>query len=368
MSQAGNGDRLTKNGSHPLARDDDPRETAEWLESLDYVIQSGGPQRAAFLLERLKERAFRRGVPLRLRRHHALRQHHPRRPSSPPIPGDREIERKSRASSAGTPWPWWCGRTSESQGIGGHISTYASAATLYEVAFNHFFHGKRATSPRRPGLFPGPRRAGHLRPGVPARPAERAALEKLPPRAGPRRRAVVLSASLADARLLGVSHRLDGPGRRSWPSTRPGSIITWSIAASSPTPQARGSGPSWATANATSPRRWGPSRWPRREQLDNLIFVINCNLQRLDGPVRGNGKIIQELEGAFRGAGWNVIKVIWGSNWDPLLASDTRRPAGPPHGRGRRRRVSEIHRHARRVHPRALLRRRSAAAGDGRPT
>ena len=103
-----------------------------------------------------------------------------------------------------------------------------------------------------------------------------------------------------------------------------------------------------------------------RERLDNLIFVVNCNLQRLDGPVRGNGKIVQELEGAFRGAGWNVIKVLWGSDWDPLLAARHRRPAGPPHGRSRRRRVSEIHRHARRVHPRAFLRRRSAAAGDGR--
>ena len=90
----------------------------------------------------------------------------------------------------------------------------------------------------------------------------------------------------------------------------------------SSTPTTARSGPFWVTARWTSPSRWAPSRWPPRENLDNLIFVINCNLQRLDGPVRGNGKIIQELEAVFRGAGWNVIKVVWGSNWDPLLARD----------------------------------------------
>ena len=114
------------------------------------------------------------------------------------------------------------------------------------------------------------------------------------------------------------------------------------------------------------PEALGAITLAAREQLDNLIFVVNCNLQRLDGPVRGNGKIIQELEGAFRGAGWNVIKVIWGSEWDPLLARGYRRPVGAPHGRGGRRRVPKISRQPRQLHPQALLRRRSAAGGDGR--
>ena len=134
--------------------------------------------------------------------------------------------------------------------------------------------------------------------------------------------------------------------------------------AASRTPRSSTSGASSATAKPTSPKRSAPSRWPSREELDNLIFVINCNLQRLDGPVRGNGKIIQELEAAFRGAGWNVIKVIWGSDWDPLLAQRQDRPARQAHGRGRRRRISEIHRRAGRLHPRAFLRQVSRAAAS----
>ena len=114
------------------------------------------------------------------------------------------------------------------------------------------------------------------------------------------------------------------------------------------------------------PETLGAITLAAREGLDNLIFVINCNLQRLDGPVRGNGKIVQELEGAFRGAGWNVIKVLWGSDWDPLLAKDTdgllvRRMGEVVDGQ-----YAEVHGHARRLHPRAFLRRRSAAEGDGR--
>ena len=113
------------------------------------------------------------------------------------------------------------------------------------------------------------------------------------------------------------------------------------------------------------PESLGAISLAAREKLDNLIFVINCNLQRLDGPVRGNGQIIQELEAIFRGAGWNVIKVLWGCDWDPLLAARSRRPARQAHGRNRRRPVSEVRRRRRRLLPRALLRRRSAAARDG---
>ena len=114
------------------------------------------------------------------------------------------------------------------------------------------------------------------------------------------------------------------------------------------------------------PESMGALTLPVREKLDNLVFVVNCNLQRLDGPVRGNGKIIQELEAAFMGAGWNVIKVIWGSRWDPLLARDTTGPAAPRDGRVRRRRVPELQGQGRRVHARAFLRQVSRAQGNGR--
>ena len=131
-----------------------------------------------------------------------------------------------------------------------------------------------------------------------------------------------LSAPVADARLLAVPHRVDGPRPDHGASTRPASTATCTTAASQDTERRRASGPSSATASATNPKRSARITLAGREKLDNLTCVINCNLQRLDGPVRGNGKIIQELEGIFRGAGWNVIKVIWGSDWDPLLAAD----------------------------------------------
>ena len=129
-------------------------------------------------------------------------------------------------------------------------------------------------------------------------------------------------------------------------------------------PRAR-SGRFWATAKWTSPNPWARITLASREKLDNLIFVINCNLQRLDGPVRGNGKMIQELEAAFRGAGWNVIKLIWGGDWDALLARDTDRPAGKAHGRSGGRRIPDLRHAGRRLHPQAFLRQVPRAAGPG---
>ena len=217
----------------------------------------------------------------------------------------------------------------DEDGIGGHISTYASAATLYEVGFNHFFRGKHGRRSRGDhGLLPGPRRRRASTPARSSRAGSRdEQLENFRRELHARRRAVVLSAPVADAGLLGVPDGVDGPRARSWPSTRRASTATWRTAASS-TP----SDPKvWAflgDGETDEPEALGAITLASREKLDNLIFVINCNLQRLDGPVRGNGKIIQELEAVFRGAGWNVIKVIWGSDWDPLLAKDTRRPAG----------------------------------------
>ena len=211
MSQADDGCKLTNGVLPTLARDDDPRETAEWLEALDYVCQAEGRPRAQFLLERLKERAFRRGVPFVSSATTPYVNTIPA-DQQPAYPGDREMERKIKSIIRWNAMAMVVRANKESPGIGGHISTFASAATLYEVAFNHFLHGKQGAARARPGLLSGPRLAGHLCAGVPAGPDQRAATEEFPPRAGPRRRAVVVSAPLAHARLLGIPHRLDGPG------------------------------------------------------------------------------------------------------------------------------------------------------------
>ena len=159
----------------------------------------------------------------------------------------------------------------------------------------------------------------------------------------------------------GSSRRCRWAWARSTPSTRPGSTATWPTGAS-PTPAGRTCGASWATASATSPSPSAPCRSRAREGLDNLIFVVNCNLQRLDGPVRGNGKVIQELESVFRGAGWNVIKVVWGSRWDELLAADVDGRPRRPHEHHPRRRVPEVRGGGRGLRPGALLRRRPPPA------
>ena len=170
---------------------------------------------------------------------------------------------------------------------------------------------RRRQAGRRLRLLPGPRFARRVFPRVPRRPLEREASGKFPPRTARSPRAVVLSASLADAGLLAVPDRIDGPGTDRRRSIRRASCGIWRIAASFRRPSAR-SGRSWATAKRDEPESLGALTLASREKLDNLIFVVNCNLQRLDGPVRGNGSIIQELEAAFRGAGWNVIKVHLG--------------------------------------------------------
>ena len=341
-----------------------PNKSSQWLESLDYVCQAGGRRRAEFLLERLKERAFRSGVPFAVQRHHALCQHDPR-DEQPEYPGDREIERRIKSIIRWNAMAMVVRANKLSHGIGGHISTYASAATLYEVAFNHFFHGKQGDQPPDQVFF-----QGHATPGIYAR--------------------AFLLGRLSEQHLENFRRELQpGGGLSSYPhpwlmpdfwefptvSMGLGPIMAIYQARFNHYLVDRGIKPDatasrvWAflgDGECDEPETLGAITLAARERLDNLIFVVNCNLQRLDGPVRGNGKIVQELEGAFRGAGWNVIKVLWGSDWDPLLAKRHRRPAGPPHGRGRRRPVSEILGHARRLHPRALLRRRSAAAGDGR--
>src|SRR6187401_3668210 len=224
-----------------------------------------------------------------------------------PLPGSQEIERRIKSLIRWNAMAMVVRANRNSEGIGGHISTYASAATLYEVAFNHFFKGKGRDGDGDIIYF-----QGHAAPGIYAR--------------------AFLEGRLSAQKLENFRRELkDGGGLSSYP--HPWLMPDfWEFPTVS-----MGLGPIMAIYQARFMRylcdrglmeRKGRKVWAflgdgecdEPEKLDNLIFVINCNLQRLDGPVRGNGKIIQELEGMFRGAGWNVIKVVWGEDWDPLLA------------------------------------------------
>jgi pyruvate dehydrogenase E1 component len=314
-------EKMPSNGVMPVLRkDDDPQETAEWLESLDYVRHTHGPQRAQFLLEKLRERAFRIGVPFASSATTPYVNTIPVE-LQPAYPGDREIERRVKSIIRWNAMAMVVRANKISSGIGGHISTFASAATLYEVAFNHFFRGKQGSEPPDQVFF-----QGHATPGIYAR--------------------AFLLGRLTEQHLVNFRRELQpGGGLSSYPhpwlmpdfwefptvSMGLGPIMAiyqarfnHYLVDRNIKPDAKASRV-WAflgDGECDEPETLGAITLAAREKLDNLVFVVNCNLQRLDGPVRGNGKIVQELEGAFRGAGWNVIKVLWGSDWDPLLAND----------------------------------------------
>ena len=340
--------------------DIDPAETQDWIDSLDQVVDQEGEERARFLVYKLLKRArqLQVGLPPLTQTRYINTISPEQEPSFPGDEADRAPDPAARPLERGRRWS--CARTTR---FAGHrrppldlrlgAASTRSASTTSSAA--------RTTAAGRPGLLPGPRGAGHLRPGLPRGPPDRRPARPLPARGRARAGPQLVPAPAAHARLLGVPDRLDGPRARSRRSTRPASTATCSTAAS-PTRPARASGRSSATARWTSPSRSARSRSPAREGLDNLTFVVNCNLQRLDGPVRGNGKIIQELEGLFRGAGWNVIKVIWGREWDDLLARDVDGVLVEPDERDARRRVPEVLGRRRRLHPRALLRARPAPA------
>ena len=301
------------------AADLDAIETREWLDSLDYVLQSGGPVKVQRLLRELTLHATENGVKI------------PFTANTPYIntisaddqalmPGSPDLERRIKSLVRWNAAAMVVRANKAEEGIGGHISTFASAATLYEVGFNHFFRGHESPDARR-HLLPGSCRARHLRSRLPRRAHRRDATREFPSRDAAGRRPVVVSASVADAGLLGIPDGLDGP--RPDHGDLPGALHA--LPRRSRAEAERSNAKVWAflgDGETDEPEALGAITLPAREKLDNLIFVINCNLQRLDGPVRGNGQIIQELEAAFRGAGWNVIKAIWGREWDPLLAKD----------------------------------------------
>lgn len=297
----------------------DIAEAAEWVDSLVDVLHREGPQRVRQLLVWLQEEAYRRGVMLPFTANTPYINTIPV-DQQPRYPGNREIERRIKSILRWNAMAMVVRANKETTTIGGHISTYASSATLYEVGYNHFFHAPSADHPGDLVYF-----QGHASPGMYAR--------------------AFLEGRLSEEQLHNFRRELAPTGGL---SSYPHPWLMpdfWQFPTVS-----MGLGPIMSIYHARflrylehrgildtskqkvwcfvgdgetdEPETLGAINLASREKLDNLIFVINCNLQRLDGPVRGNGKIIQELEAGFRGSGWNVIKVVWGSDWDPLLAAD----------------------------------------------
>src|SRR5712692_4397105 len=307
-----------RNVSPKEAAELDAVETREWLDSLDYVFQSGGPAKVARLLRELTIHARQNGVKLPFTANTPYINTIPA-DDQVPMPGNPDVERRIKSLVRWNAAAMVVRANKAEEGIGGHISTYASAATLYEVGFNHFFRG-HDTGDADIIFF-----QGHAAPGIYAR--------------------AYLEGRIDETHLENFRRETrPGGGLSSYPhpwlmpdfwefptvSMGLGPIMAIYQARFIRYIEDRGLKPPsnarvWAflgDGETDEPEALGAITLPAREKLDNLIFVINCNLQRLDGPVRGNGQIIQELEAAFRGAGWNVIKVIWGREWDPLLAKD----------------------------------------------
>jgi pyruvate dehydrogenase E1 component len=308
--------------SEPSRFDDqDPQETHEWLESIESVLRTQGAERAHFLLERLIDYTRRFGKYLPFKPNTAyVNTISPGQEKE--YPGDRTIERRLEAYIRWNAMAMVVQANRQSSEYGGHIASYASAATLYEVGFNHFW---RAPSEQHPGDMVYIQ--GHAAPGIYARAFVEGRLTEEHLRAF---RQEVAS----DKGLSSYPHPWLMPQFWQFPTVSMGLGPMMAIyqARFQRYLEHRGVVPAtdrriWAflgDGEMDEPEAMGAITMPVREKLDNLVFVINCNLQRLDGPVRGNGKIIQELEAAFLGAGWNVVKVIWGSRWDPLLARDTK--------------------------------------------
>ena len=294
-------------------------ENAEWRESLDYVLQTQGEDRVRELLRLLQVRAQEQGVSVPFTANTPYINTIPKN-QQPVFPGNREIERRIKSIIRWNAMAMVVRANRESTGIGGHISTYASVATLWEVGFNHFWRGRTDAFLGDMVYF-----QGHAAPGVYAR----AFLEG---RLSSEDLSRFRNELAPEGGLSSYPHPFLMPDFWEFPT------VSMGLTAISAIYQARfnhylvdrglrkSSGRKvWAMlgdGEMDEPESLGAITLASREKLNNLIFVINCNLQRLDGPVRGNGKIIQELEAAFRGAGWNVIKVIWGDDWDHLLEKD----------------------------------------------
>ena len=298
--------------------DNDPQETQEWLDSIKSILETSGKERAHYILEKLIEYSRRNGIRMP---YSATTDYVNTIPLSQqqPYPGDRDIERRIKSLIRWNAMAMVVRANTENHGIGGHISSFASAATLYEVAFNHFLRGPEFHNGDLVFI------QGHSAPGIYAR--------------------AFLEGRINETQLINFRKELSkGGGLSSYPHPwlMPNfwqfPTVSMGLSSIMAIYQARfmhylhdrelmknNNRKVWAflgDGEMDEPESMGALTLAAREELDNLIFVVNCNLQRLDGPVRGNGKIIQELEGAFRGAGWNVIKVVWGSDWDSIFEKD----------------------------------------------
>lgn len=300
-------------------RDIDPQETQEWLSALESVLQADGSERAHFLLEAMIERASLAGMDLPFSANTPYVNTIPLA-KQPPYPGDTALEHKIRSYIRWNAMAMVV-RAGKDTNVGGHISSFASAATLYEVGQNHFWRGQDGSNGGDLIFF-----QGHSSPGMYAR--------------------AYLEGRLTEEQLDNYRQEAEGKGLSSYPhpwlmpdfwqfptvSMGLGPLMAIYQARFMRYLQSRGLIPAsdrkvWAfcgDGEMDEPESRGAIGLAGRENLNNLVFVINCNLQRLDGPVRGNGKIIQELESEFRGAGWNVVKVIWGNRWDALFARDSK--------------------------------------------
>ena len=300
--------------------DQDPQETQEWLEALEAVIDIEGVERSHYLLEQLIAQARRSGAYLPYSANTAYINTIPPNKEAH-TPGDPALEWRIRSINRWNAMAMVVKANRKNSELGGHIASYASAATLYEVGYNHFWHAPSENHGGDLIFF-----QGHSAPGIYAR--------------------AFLLGLLSEEQLNNFRQEVDGNGLPSYPHPwlMPGfwqfPTVSMGLGPIMAIYQARfmrylenrglldtSQRKVWAfmgDGEMDEPEAFGAASLAAREKLDNLIFVINCNLQRLDGPVRGNSKIIQELESDFRGAGWNVIKVIWGSYWDPLLARDTK--------------------------------------------
>ena len=302
----------------PMTIDHDPVETKEWLEAYESVLQHEGADRAAYLLNQLVARASQEGASLPVAMTTPYRNTIPVQ-NEARMPGDLFMERRIRSLIRWNALAMVMRANKSGDDLGGHIATYQSAATLYEVGFNYFWKGP--DHPEGQDLL---YIQGHASPGIYAR--------------------SFLEGRLSENQLDHFRREVDGDGLSSYPhpwlmpdywqfptvsmglgpiqSIYQAHVMKYLVNRGlSDQPNRK----VWAflgDGEMDEPESLGAIGLAGRERLDNLIFVINCNLQRLDGPVRGNAKIVQELEGQFRGAGWNVIKVLWGGHWDPLFARD----------------------------------------------
>ncbi|WP_133408329.1 pyruvate dehydrogenase (acetyl-transferring), homodimeric type [Parashewanella tropica] len=305
--------------SEDLLQDVDPLETQEWLEAMQAVLEQEGPERAHYLLEKMIDKARRNGTYLPYKSTTAYLNTIPAG-QEPQMPGNQEMEHRIRALVRWNALAMVLRGSAKDLELGGHISSFASSATIYDVCFNHFFRGPNEKDGGDLVYF-----QGHIAPGIYSR--------------------SFLEGRLTEDQLGNFRQEVDGEGLSSYPHPKLMGDY-WQFPTVS-----MGLGPIQAIYQARflkyltdrgikdcseqtvycflgdgecdEPEALGAIGLAAREELDNLVFIINCNLQRLDGPVRGNGKIIQELEGTFAGAGWEVVKLIWGRYWDPLLASDT---------------------------------------------